>query len=84
MRRCVYETVGRKFKDIMKTVDPKLEHLPFEGKLYIFSDDKCSRLYDTVTLNHIHSINYITMYKQIIVSILKTSQMLRFEDEHAC
>ena len=40
MRRCVYETVGRTFKDIMKTVDPKLENLPFEGKLYIFSDDK--------------------------------------------
>ena len=57
MRRCVYETVGRTFKDIMKTVDPKLEHLPFEGKLYIFSDDKCSRLYDTVTLNQLyHSV----------------------------
>ena len=40
MSRCVYETVGRTFKDIMKTVDPKLEHVQFEGKLNIFSNDK--------------------------------------------
>ena len=66
MSRYVYETVDRTFKDIMKTVDPKLEHVPCEGKLIIFSDDKCSRLYDTVTLNQLyHSVktNHISENK---------------------
>ena len=39
MSRYVYETVDRTFKDIMKTVDPKFEHVPFGGKLIIFSGD---------------------------------------------
>ena len=39
MSRYVYVTVDRTFEDIMKTVDPKLEHVPFEGKLIMFSDD---------------------------------------------
>ena len=39
MSRYVYETVDRTFRDIMKTVDPKLEHVPFGGKLMIFSGD---------------------------------------------
>ena len=51
MSRYVYETVDRTFRDIMKTVDPKLEHVPFGGKLMIFVVifDKCFLSYDTVT-----------------------------------
>ena len=37
--RFVYETVDRTFKDIMKTVDPKLKQVPFGGNLIIFSGD---------------------------------------------
>jgi hypothetical protein len=39
MSRFVYETVDRSFKDIMKEINPKLEHIPFGGKLMLFSGD---------------------------------------------
>jgi hypothetical protein len=39
MSKDVHETVDRSFKDIMKTVNPQLEFVPFGGKLFIFSGD---------------------------------------------
>ena len=39
MSKFVYDTVDRSFRDIMKNVNPKLEHIPFGGKTMVFSGD---------------------------------------------
>ena len=51
----------------MKTVDPKFEHVPFGGKLIIFSGDFRQKLPE--------------VFDKVI--FLETNQMLRLEDEHA-
>ena len=62
----------------MKTVDPKFEHVPFGGKLIIFSGDFRQML---PVVRHVNSgsiishINKSYFWKQV--------KMLRFEDEHA-
>ena len=44
MSKYVYETVDSTLRDITKAVDPKLEHVPFGGKLIIFRGDFRKRL----------------------------------------
>jgi ATP-dependent DNA helicase PIF1 len=39
MSKDVYETVDRSFREIMKSIDPRLEHISFGGKLIVFSGD---------------------------------------------
>jgi hypothetical protein len=39
MNKYVFEAVNRTLQDIMKTVDPNLENLPFGGKTVIFGSD---------------------------------------------
>ena len=39
MSKFVYDTVDRSFRDVMKNVNPDLEHIPFGGKIIIFSGD---------------------------------------------
>ena len=39
LHRHGFEAVDRTFRDIMRTVDPRLEHVPFGGKVIIFGGD---------------------------------------------
>jgi len=39
MHRHVYEALDRSFRDVMKRVDPRLEHVPFGGKPVVWGGD---------------------------------------------
>jgi len=39
MRRHCFEAVDRTLRDLMRTVDPQLEHVPFGGKVFVTAGD---------------------------------------------